>query len=575
MHCLPRPAHRVKMFAQDSIPALVPSGPAEVSPAIRASVGRTGEREPLSQLGQPLDLQTLRTALVASITAVLLIAVSTANIQFSTGDEGWLWYGLQRTLAREWPLRDFNSYDPGRYLFLSAWAHLWHSDGIVVMRYGLALVQWLGLFPALLLIARAAGYRLNVFAMTSIAFALALWMVPRHKVFDIDATIWMACALAVLIKRPTRWRYRKAGLLAGLFWLIGRNHLLYGLLSVLLACIWIGFKSRPFRGWHPLRWAAEGFVVGLVPMIVLLLAVKDYAIAYWNNAIIRLVEIGSTNLPLPVPWPWRAFPSWSTLKSAEQAAVGSGFVLLAGLGLLTLCGCIARKKRAPSATDAIVIAAAITSVAWAHQGFSRADLPHLAQASLPMGILLLIIPLQVVKKLRPLVGLICYGLFLAITFLAMLQLNPAAQAFLQPNEPFHWQDINGESLYTPDSTAGDYHLAQEIVKRAGPHPSILFAPYVPGLYAAFRLRCPVFDAYPLYAKTAEEQQQSIRMLKRSQTTWAAIWPYRMDGRPDLGFDKTDADVWHHIAKTYRLEKQNLPACDASVFHLNQPQSADR
>ena len=513
-----------------------------------------------------IDRCLLSTALICSFVAVLLVQVAAARIQFNTGDEGWLWYDFQRTLAGEWPLRDFNAYDPGRYLFLTGWARLWQSDGIIVMRYALALVQWMALFPALLLIARAIPVRLNAARMILLAVTLALWMVPRHKIFDVGATVWMTCVLAELIAKPSCFRYRMAGLAAGLFWLIGRNHLLYGTFSIVLAWLWVGRRNDSFGWWRPLVWMLQGYLAGLLPMVVLLCRVHGYAAAYWRNAVVRLIEIGSTNLPLPVPWPWKTQIHGFNWRNMEQATVGLGFLLLPTIAVVTVAGLVFRRLKDPTEKYPLLIAAAITTLAWANQAFSRADLPHLAQASLPLAILLLTIPWTLPRLLRPWAIILSWGSFFAITFLAMIQLNPAFQAYVQPAEKFFWEDINGEQIYVPASTAADYHLALAVVKRAGPHPSILFAPYVPGLYAAFRLKCPIFDDYPLYPKTGEEQRQSIDAIRHLGTTWAVVWPYRMDGRPDLGFDRTDPVVWDFILKHFQAENVEVPAGYALVLH---------
>ena len=63
----------------------------------------------------PLTLPDISEAVLLSAVASLTVFSLQWRYGFNLGDEGWLWYISQRTALGDVPLRDFFSYDPGRY----------------------------------------------------------------------------------------------------------------------------------------------------------------------------------------------------------------------------------------------------------------------------------------------------------------------------------------------------------------------------------------------------------------------------------------------------------------------------
>ncbi len=87
--------------------------------------------------------------LTLTLVLVGLTTVSKSDVGLNLADEGHLWYATLQTSAGGVPIRDFRSYDPGRYLWAAGCASLLGS-GIVGLRHANAVFQALGLFLALL-----------------------------------------------------------------------------------------------------------------------------------------------------------------------------------------------------------------------------------------------------------------------------------------------------------------------------------------------------------------------------------------------------------------------------------------
>ena len=148
------------------------------------------------------DRDLLRTMALA-IFVVTALFIWQGSTGFSLWDEGFLWYGAQRVMLGEVPVRDFLSYDPGRYYWSAALMSLWGNNSIMTLRGVVAIFQAMGLFVGLVLIARAKKKQSFLYLLLS-AVTLAVWMFPRHKLFDISLSIFLISVLTYLVKAHQR-----------------------------------------------------------------------------------------------------------------------------------------------------------------------------------------------------------------------------------------------------------------------------------------------------------------------------------------------------------------------------------
>ena len=300
----------------------------------------------------------------------------------SLWDEGFLWYGAQRVMAGEVPIRDFQAYDVGRYYWSAAVMSLLRDDGIVAMRVSNMFLQIAAVGLATYAVLRATpsaglGYGLAV------GISFFLWTYPvrdRHYV-AVAALLW---ALALFFERPTIQRAIAYGIVVGAVAILGRNHGVYGAVAGLAAVAYLAWKQNSIRFVPGLAWFSAGILLGYLPMLVTLAVVPGLP-SRFSEGIRWIFEHRETNIPLlwPRPW-WVRFDQllpWEI--AAGEVLVGALLPALPAFGALGI-GVLCAPLFGRHATATPVFASAVfLAVPYSHYAWARAEVIHLALGIFP------------------------------------------------------------------------------------------------------------------------------------------------------------------------------------------------
>ncbi len=154
------------------------------------------------------------------------------RIGLNLHDEGFLWYGARQTARGEVPVRDFQSYDPGRYDWCAAFMRVRHDEGILTLR--LACFAFAGVGVALHhAISRRLGHR--PFARDAWAAIACVWFFPKFHTFDSVLPLLSIWSLTALAQHPRRTSHFTAGVTIGAAGYVGVNHGAYHLAAYALA----------------------------------------------------------------------------------------------------------------------------------------------------------------------------------------------------------------------------------------------------------------------------------------------------------------------------------------------------
>ena len=495
------------------------------------------------------------------------------NVGLDLWDEGYLWHNVQRTYQGAVPIRDFRSYDPGRYYWGALWFHIL-GPGIMPLRMALRIFQMMGLFFGLWAVRRVVP---SGIWLVPAGVCLLLWMFPSCRNFE-HSLIMMAVFGAVsLIEKPNIARHFAAGVLVGVAAWFGRHlgvYLFFGFLLV------IGFgepRARiPDLARRYVSWGA-GIVMGYLPMIMMLLFVPGFATAFFDS-ILRLFGPYAPVKPMPIPWPWAlSFTGLSAQAALCALLLGIGFVILWTfyLGSLVIMVLSRRNSGHPPPLWA---ASFLMGIPLLHYINGRAEFTHFALGVHPLLIGLIALTAHAARQKQPVRTLLMLSPLVVLLTLILIQPQGMSMAVRRVNTLVRGEgdlvrcNMNGEPLWLDQSEASHIEgIRGLLATRLSANENILVAPFEAGLYPILQRSAPIWDPFPIHDAPPDEQKQSIIDLQMHNACWAIVDNAPLDGREELRFSKTHPALWEYLMNHF--ERVNVPQLSGDQVFLHKPSNS--
>lgn len=477
---------------------------------------------------------------------------------FNWSDEGLLWYGSQRTAVGEIPLRDFYSYDPGRYYWTALVFKAFRRDGLFEQIMADDLFGLLGLLACYIAMSRAG---INRTWRVAALFVLAVMLgFPRYKIFEQSLSLFSAIGITALlsgIANPRCWSV--FGVLAGLAAFVGRNSGVYFVVAALLALILQRSAGEKIHRGRLLLAFAAGIFVGYAPMFYMMARVNGFAAAFFQS-----LSSLNAQITLPIPFPW------------HMNTVGlHGMDLLQAVAVSLLClvvpltyGYLILKwwTSTPASDGAFTMAcgASIAGLPYLHHAFSRADFFHIAEAILPFGLAVgaFATHLWILKKRRQ--SLTLYFTSAALILGAWMPREPAIsylRAAAKRPAMVEKIEIAGKNFEVATFQAQVMRATKaEFQICSCADGNFLALPHYPGMYAYLRRRAPFWETYYLFARSDDFQAKHIDAIIKNGTSLVLINPRAtVDGADRLRIGTTYPLLVRYIQTHFRrLDTAPLP-----------------
>jgi hypothetical protein len=487
--------------------------------------------------------------------AFILVFISfliQGNILINLADEGYLWYGTICTSNGNIPIRDFQSYDPGRYY----WTYIFTKilgKGIMTLRLSVCIFQFSGLIFGLLALKRINN---SWWFLSVSGILLLVWMYPRHKIFSHSIIMMTVYFGVLLIEKPSYTRYFITGIFIGLSAFFGRNHGLYNFISFLLLISFIWLKIDRTNLIKKLLYWISGIILGYTPMLYMFIAIPDFFNTYINLLMLHL-HIGSTNLPLPVPWAWKVNYISMDRNFLLQFFTGTFFLLLPVYYTMSVIYLLTVKKNFQQ--KAIFISTAFIGIIYIHYAFSRADLGHLAHSIHPFLMGLMSLPFLLKNKYLKLISILLLAAVYIMSYYSIWMVSPYYIKASAPKDSFVKINICSDNVWLDKPTADVIETVKKIKKDFIASEEVFIAPHWPGFYPILQKKSPLGKIYFIFKETKEVQEKMISDLENKHINWVILGDVPLDGRDDLRFKNTYCLVWKYIMDNFQPVKvEGLP-----------------
>jgi hypothetical protein len=463
-------------------------------------------------------------------------------------DEGLLWYGTWRKALGEVPFLDFQAYSPGRYYWGAFWYEIF-GHNLLTLRLSEYSFAAIGLYLLSSLVYRATNSWRIVFL--GMIFFL-LWIVPIHKTFSQTLSICQILLLFWIIADKDKKRLFFAGILAGLMLFWGKNYALYSLLSIFIYCMALAIRERSIASClKKSRLFISGYVVGLFPILYMLLFVDGFALTFYEW-IVKVVGRGHTNLTISLTSLLDFVPTSDNWTLLWNSKIAFYLCLLLFFCVSVYSIYLIIRFLSNRQVDSLQLAAAITQLVSIHMFVSRADVSHLAQSSMPVLLLSLLIIAQLASKV---LQLIISLLIIQISFFTLFYKHPGVVRLVYPQQ-FENITINGQTLITTKQKKKMIEaVVSTVTQTVTPGESIWFAPDIPFFYPLLSYKTPTYFLFYIFPRHKEFESDLIEDLEKNNVQWILLGNTKFDGREEMMFKNTHQIVYQYVQEHYQPVKQ--------------------